>query len=314
MFSVISILVILLSLHSRTVRGDVELTTEASILDPDDSAKKKKIHEGVQPAESNGLRGNTHGSLAKDDGSMERNLGACPSTVGPVSWGTYKWNTCLVNVTVDRVLSTTNWQNHFNTQVDNWNQASRIEVRKNNLSYTNSTAWNCSPGTGRIKACNNNYGKTGWLGVAGIWLVSGTNFIARGYVKVNDYYFSQNYYNTPSWRGAVMCQELGHTFGLGHWDTDFSTFCDSCMDYSSDPKAYPNRRDLDFLDNVIYRCTRRLQGQSDLHRAVPDPPGKDGKDFGRVIDDDGYSTTYATDYEDGTWITEVLWAKKKKVS
>jgi hypothetical protein len=311
--SAIFTLAILFSFHWGAVKGEVETTREASIIDPAGSAKKEKIHEGVEPAESNGLRGKTYGSLAEVDGSMERNLGACPNTTGPVSWENYKWNKCLVDVIVDRVLSTTNWRNHFTTAVDNWNKASRIQVTKNNLAYTNSTAWTCSSSTGRIKVCNNNYGKTGWLGIAGIWTISG-NLIRAGYIKVNDFYFSQAYYNTSNWRGKVMCQELGHNFGLGHWDTDFSTFCDSCMDYSSDPKPYPNQRDLDLLDNVIYKCARRLQGQSGSHRKnIPDSPGQDGKTFGKQIDHDVYSTTYALDYPNGTWITEVLWVDKKKV-
>ena len=57
---------------------------------------------------------------------------------------------------------------------------------------------NCRATLGRVEVCNGNYGNTGWLGIAGIYL-SGTH-ITKGYVKVNDTYFNTATYNTPEWR------------------------------------------------------------------------------------------------------------------
>jgi hypothetical protein len=63
-------------------------------------------------------------------------------------------------------------------------------------------------------------GNTGWLGVATIWLQSGTTHIVQGTVKNNDYYFgnSSYQYNNTAEMQHVICQEIGHTFGLDHQD------------------------------------------------------------------------------------------------
>ena len=84
--------------------------------------------------------------------------------------------------------------------------------------------------------CSASYGNTGWLGVAQIWL-SGSH-ITQGSVKVNDTYFATATYNTPAWRNMVMCQEVGHTLGLDHQDTNFNNpNLGTCMDYTSNPTA-----------------------------------------------------------------------------
>ena len=104
------------------------------------------------------------------------------------------------------------------------------------------------PGSGLVEICNAKYGFNGWLGIAGIW-ASGDH-ITKGYVKVNDSYFSLSTYNTPEWRQLVMCQEVGHVFGLGHQDEDFNNpNLNTCMDYSNDPESnqHPNQHDYDQL-------------------------------------------------------------------
>jgi hypothetical protein len=88
------------------------------------------------------------------------------------------------------------------------------------------------------EVCNRKYGFNGWLGVAGIW-ASG-NHITQGYVKLNDSYFNTASYNTAAWRRMVTCQELGHTFGLGHTDETFNNANQgTCMDYTNDPDGGP---------------------------------------------------------------------------
>src|SRR6266571_1036837 len=94
----------------------------------------------------------------------------------------------------------------------------------------------------------------GWLGVAQIW-VSGLHII-QGTVKLNDTYFNTSTYNKPEWRNLVMCQEVGHTFGLDHQDTNFSnTNLGTCMDYTSNPlgppdNEHPNQHDYDELVTI----------------------------------------------------------------
>jgi hypothetical protein len=307
-FFTIAALAILLSSRWGSVTAEVESTREASSIDLTVSAEEQ-IYEEARPANSNGLRGKTHDFLAQVDSITERKLLTCPAGVGPVQWGNYHWNKCTIDVQVERVLSNTNWRNLFSTSINNWNVAARIQVTTSNLSYSNTTANSCSPTTGKIRVCNNNYGATGWLGVAGIWAYSDGS-IARAYTKVNDYYFSptynNGYYNNNAWRGSVMCQELGHDFGLDHWDEDFDTYCDSCMDYSKQPKNYPNQLDRNKVDSIhALQCTRRLQGNSCDNRN-DNPPTGNGNAWGHQKG----KHTFETDADKcgRKWITHVYWA------
>jgi hypothetical protein len=117
----------------------------------------------------------------------------------------------------------------------------------------------CGPVSGRVEVCNADYGNNNWLGVAQIWITAGQH-IAQGTVKVNDYYFKTSKYNTSEWRQMVLCQEIGHTFGLDHQDTNFdNTNLGTCMDYTNDPgrddgngnNLHPNQHDYDELA-IIY--------------------------------------------------------------
>ncbi len=113
----------------------------------------------------------------------------------------------------------------------------------------------CSPTAGRVEVCNYKYGRNGWLGVAQIW-VSGLH-ISQGTVKLNDTYFNTATYNKPEWRKLVICQEVGHTFGLDHQDESFGNGnLGTCMDYTSNPlgppaNEKPNTHDFDELP-IIY--------------------------------------------------------------
>ena len=117
----------------------------------------------------------------------------------------------------------------------------------------------CRPTAGRVEVCNSTYGNNGWLGIAQIW-ASGSH-ITQGTVKMNDTYFNTAQYNTPAWRALVVCQEVGHTFGLDHQNENFNNQnLGTCMDYTSDPDGtvqgqlsnlHPNAHDYDELE-IIY--------------------------------------------------------------
>ena len=91
--------------------------------------------------------------------------------------------------------------------------------------------------------------------------------ITAGTVLLNDTYFATAAYDTPAWRNLVMCQELGHTFGLYHQDEDnYNVPLGSCMDYSSDPEQnqHPNAHDLVQLEEVV-----RIRAVSYTHLTLP---------------------------------------------
>jgi hypothetical protein len=87
-----------------------------------------------------------------------------------------------------------------------------------------------------VQVCNASYGNNGWLGLAQIWVNRRTGHITEATTKLNDTYFNQERYDTPAWRNVVMCQELGHDFGLTHTNENFTNRnLGSCMDYTNDP-------------------------------------------------------------------------------
>src|SRR3990170_3861695 len=174
------------------------------------------------------------------------------------SLGNYHWARTANPFTLavgDNVSSA--WDSYLNTAISDWSASTVLNLAK---VAGGTRPRNCKATTGRIEVCNDTYGNNGWLGVARI-SVSGSH-ITSGTTKLNDTYFNTVTYNTPAWRRLVMCQEIGHDFGLDHQDENFSNQnLGTCMDYTNDPDgggAYgqsnerPNGHDYDQLI-TIYR-------------------------------------------------------------
>jgi len=189
------------------------------------------------------------------------------------SWGTYHWARTTDSFTLklgDNVG--TAWDAHLAAASTDWSVSTVLDTTV----VTGGSKKNCGPVNGRVEVCNKKYGKNGWLGVAQIW-VSGSH-ITQGTVKLNDTYFNTRTYNTPAWRQFVMCQEIGHTFGLDHQDEIFGNAnLGTCMDYTSNPSGppsneHPNAHDYDqlgliyaHLDSVttVGQATSPSRGQKD---------------------------------------------------
>jgi hypothetical protein len=181
-----------------------------------------------------------------------------PASAGH-SWNNYHWARTGNPFTVqlgDNVDS--NWDGHLGTAAADWSQSNVLDA------VVTGGGGCAAPRSGYVDVCNADYGGTGWLGIAQVWI--GNGHIVQGVAKMNDYYFSQAGYNTPAWRQFVMCQEVGHTFGLGHTDeTHTNANQGTCMDYTNDPDGgaggasatdasneHPNKHDYDQLAK-IYR-------------------------------------------------------------
>jgi len=174
------------------------------------------------------------------------------------SWGKYHWDISTEESTASPLvlgnnLTTSLWGSSLSGASVDWN----FSVLKNQVVVGSNTA--CDPVLGQVEVCNSEYGDNGWLGIAQVWAYRGKDgHIAQALVKVNDTYFNTAYYNKSAWRNLVMCQEVGHTFGLGHQDEDFNNVnLGTCMDYTSDPDGtifgqldnqHPNQHDYDELE------------------------------------------------------------------
>ncbi len=165
------------------------------------------------------------------------------------SWGDYHWARTTSSFDLTVVNSTTSdWDPYVEQAVGDWSSSSVLNMVESSGSDAKRVRRRCQGGSGQVRICNDTYGNTGWLGIAGISL-DNNGHITTGYTKLNDTYFSQSYYNSPDWKQSVTCQELGHNVGLGHQDEDFdnqSLF--SCMDYQDPPFEFPNGHDFDQLE------------------------------------------------------------------
>jgi hypothetical protein len=165
------------------------------------------------------------------------------------SWGRYHWARTANPFTVNLGNNVSSgWNSFLGTASSDWSASSVLDSPVV-AGRTNSS---CQPTSGRVEVCNGAYGTTGWLGVAQIWTTRGKH-IAAGTVKVNDTYFNTAQYNTPAWHALVMCQEVGHTFGLDHQDENFNNAnLGTCMDYTNNPSTnqHPNQHDYDQLVSI----------------------------------------------------------------
>ena len=242
------------------------------------------------------------------------------------SWGGYHWarssNAELTVPVGDNVDS--RWDSYLVEANNDWNQSAIINSP---LVAGSTNPKNCRAVAGTIQVCNSTYGNTGWLGIASISLSGG--HISQGTTKLNDTYFNSASYNTPAWRRLVSCQEVGHDYGLGHQDENFSNYnLGTCMDYTNAPAGgtvsgvnygpsneYPNAHDYDEL-NTIYShfdaaMTTMFGGGGSAPADVGDTPASWGRavhftadgrpDLFERVDGPGQKT-----------LTHVFWAPTEK--
>lgn len=175
------------------------------------------------------------------------------------SWGNYHWP---INGTNQRFEVLTNldapyWQEWVNEAVADWDGSdddigSYTDYLSPSLAGpATTTARKCDPTVGKVTVCGTAYGYRGWLGIATIW-ASG-NHITQATTKLNESYHNSGTYSSDAWRQLVTCQEIGHDFGLGHQNEDFSTDeTDSCMEYTSDEtnNRTPDAHDYQQLQTI----------------------------------------------------------------
>lgn len=228
------------------------------------------------------------------------------------SWGGYHWARISNPFTIklgDNL--TTAWDPYLITASSDWDASSVLDT----VIVAGATSPKvCKPTKGMVEVCNSKYGNNGWLGIAGISVSGG--HITQGYVKMNDTYFNTAKYNTPAWKNLVLCQEVGHIFGLDHQDEDFTnTPLGTCMDYSNDPvpNQHPNLHDYDMLEAIYAHLDTVSTIGAIFNSGKPaEIDSEDPKEWGKEIrrSKNGKSSIFERDLGRGHKIfTFVFWAE-----
>ena len=246
------------------------------------------------------------------------------------TWGGYHWARTSNPFTLklgDNVNSA--WDAYLTAAASDWSSDPAVLYPSSGIAkllstniVAGSTSKNCRATSGMVQVCNGSYGNNGWLGIAQIW-ISGTH-ITAGTVKLNDTYFNTASYNKPSWRQMVMCQEIGHTFGLDHQDeVNTNTNLGTCMDYTNDParndgagnNLHPNMHDyveLAAISAHLDSNTTVSQSAASLRQDKPEIDHNDPNSWGRKVKDDAnaHGSLYVRDLGKGEKVfTFVTWAE-----
>jgi hypothetical protein len=243
-------------------------------------------------------------SIATDVAVLACGVLAAPAAANH-SWNGYHWARTAGPFTValgDNV--TTAWDTYLARASANWSSSQVLDT----TIAAGGGRKTCRATTGRVEVCNSTYGQNGWLGLASIWTSGGTH-ITQGTVKLNDTYFKMARYNNAAERDHVTCQEVGHTFGLGHQSED-GTDLDTCMDYAAEPAANnlaPNAHDYAQLESIYSHvdtlstlaASTATQAQSDRARPY------------RTVRNDSSRESTITEYfpDDSRRIEHIVWAR-----
>jgi hypothetical protein len=240
------------------------------------------------------------------------------------SWNGYHWarTSNPFTLRVGKNLSSA-WGTAYSGSISDWSASSVLNLS----SYTGSAGSACGMVRGTVQVCNGSYGNNGWLGLASINLLSGTKHITQGSAKMNDTYFNTATYNNPNERRHVMCQEIGHTFGLGH-TSENGTSQNTCMDYFSNTGANatstvstrPNSHDYALLESIYAHLdgstTVGARTTSTAHEAAEDAGSditEDPISWGHLVSQsrNGRSSIYERSNPNGSkTITHVYWTEE----
>ena len=218
------------------------------------------------------------------------------------SWGNYHWARTANPFTL-RIIdaNSSDWDAALDRAISDWDRSAVLTL----VQEEGSVDKRCRVVTGKVKSCNGAYGFNGWLGLASI-RVSGSH-ITSGTAKMNDSYFALAAYNDPTKKQHVMCQEIGHDFGLHHQDESGADL-NTCMDYADAlDNPSPNAHDYQQLETIY----AHLDSTSTIAATLAED---DGAKPSRVERVDRISTSTITEeFDDGSRrITHVIWALEER--
>lgn len=242
-------------------------------------------------------------------------LGVSLSANATHSWNNYHWARTTSSFALQTLNSTVansnaNWPQLLGLAASDWSKSTVLDL--NVVAYANDSRARkrCQAVSGKIRVCNASYGQNGWLGLASINLDS-NGHISQGTAKMNDSYSS--YWTSYAGEARhVMCQEVGHTFGLDHQSTDGSSQ-NTCMDYSTSTDSTsttPNQHDYDELV-TIYSHIDSYNSYSTSAASVTTAQSSmaGGVGLGTLVHKDHFYEVYvAPDGHGGLWIHHVTLA------
>lgn len=232
------------------------------------------------------------------------------------AWSTYHWARTSNPFTIKLGNNTSGpWTSLLSQASADWSKSSVMDTTV----VAGQANKRCSATAGRVEVCNSSYGRNGWLGLASISLSGG--HISQGTAKMND-----SYVMNAGEKKHVMCQEVGHTFGLGH-TSENGTSQGTCMDYYSNTSdtdmtsTSPNAHDYAQLDSIYSHVdstttilstpSAQLAASSIADRVLAQISLDSRAQWGVEVDrsEDGRHSTFVQDFGNGDMIvTEVYWA------
>mmetsp|Transcript_23432 Transcript_23432/g.49060 ORF Transcript_23432/g.49060 Transcript_23432/m.49060 type:complete len:384 (-) Transcript_23432:63-1214(-) len=144
------------------------------------------------------------------------------------------------------------WEKYFQRAVTEWENddpsseapdALTLNVRKN-IRYDPE----CRTVMRKMIVCNGDYGETDYIGINHVAIQFG--YIISSVALLNDYFLENQ---SDALKQNTVCHELGHGFGLGHWDENFyNRDLGNCMDYTNSPKnnQSPDLSNFLFLEQM----------------------------------------------------------------
>ena len=90
-----------------------------------------------------------------------------------------------------------------------------------------------------------NYGDTQWRGLNEVLLSPRQGTIVSSTARLNEFYLN---FESDAQKLYTSCHELGHGFGLPHWDENFfNKDLGNCMDYTQNPHKSSKPDESNFL-------------------------------------------------------------------
>jgi hypothetical protein len=164
------------------------------------------------------------------------------------SWGGYHWARTANPFTLKVVDSNSaDWDGYLSKALSDWSQSAVLDLTIAGSDDSDRARKRCAMVRGQIRSCNYAHGLNGWLGLASIHVRGG--HITQGTSQMNDSYFNAGRYTSTN-RQHVMCQEIGHDFGLDHQDESGADL-NTCMDYDDSlGNPTPNAHDYAQLEAI----------------------------------------------------------------